>query len=90
MVEVNVGELRQNLSVYLEGITADRSIEVKEAGRVVAVIKALPPGSSDLDRLEAAGLLIRSKRSLKELGPPQGEISTGLTDALEEQRADLI
>lgn len=85
---VGVRELRQNLSVYLRRVARGETLEVTDRGRAVAILAPLPHASTPLQRLAAAGRATVPVGDLLELGPPGGRVSTKLSDALEEQRAE--
>jgi prevent-host-death family protein len=90
MERVGVRELRQQLSRYLRRVARGESLEVTERGRPVAVLAPLPQPTSPLARLVAEGKAVRPQRDLLELLPPRGTISTDLSDALREERADRL
>lgn len=69
MDSIGVRELRQNASEWLRRVEAGETIEIKNRGRVVALLKP-PPKRSRLEELEALGLLSRATGSLSDLGPP--------------------
>ena len=52
---VGVRELRQNLSVYLDRVKQGEALQVTEHGRVVAVLRPVPPNASRIDILIAQG-----------------------------------
>ena len=85
---VGVRELRQNLSVYLRRVKAGEALEVTDRGNVVALLVPLPDPDTPLDRLVASGRATRPAGHLAELGHPEGEPSTRLTDALQEEREE--
>ena len=87
---MGVRELRQNLSKYLERIKRGERLEVTEHGRPVAVLAPLPPAEGALARLVAAGRVKPHTRDLDALLPPKGPVSTTLSRALAEQRADRL
>jgi prevent-host-death family protein len=74
--QVGVRELRQNLSVYLARIARGETLEVTDRGVPVAILAPLPRPASALDRLAAAGLVIRARGDLLDLPrghrPPAG------------------
>ena len=90
MERVGVRELRQQLSRYLRRVARGESLEVTEHGRAVAVLAPLPQPTSPLARLVAEGKASRPQRDLLELLPPQGTISTDLSNALRDERADRL
>jgi prevent-host-death family protein len=85
---VGVRELRQNLSVHLRRVRAGATLEVTEHGRPVAVLAPLPPPTTALARLIAAGRATPARGDLLALGPPRGRPSTRVSDALRELRRD--
>ena len=54
---VGVRELRQNLSIYLDRVKQGAALQVTEHGRVVAVLRPVPPHASRYDILLAQGLI---------------------------------
>jgi len=84
--KVGVRELRQNLSVYLRRVKQGQHFEVTERGRSVALLTPLPEATSSLDLLIAAGRVTPASLSVEDLGPPTGEASTVLSDALAADR----
>lgn len=87
---VGVRELRQNLSKYLQRIKRGETLEVTDHGRPVAVLAPLPAASGPLERLIAAGRIARPERGLLAVLPPKGRISTRLSDALADERAERL
>jgi len=71
--DVGVGELRQNLSVYLRRVKAGETLEVKERGHGVAVLAPASVKATTLDRLIAAGGATAATGDLLDLGPPRGK-----------------
>ena len=89
-LRVGVRELRQNLSVYLRRVADGESFDVTERGRVVAVLAPRPEAAAPLDRLFASGRARRPKGDLRALGAPAGPVSSRLSDALQEARAERL
>ena len=87
---VGVRELRQNLSKYLRRVARGETLEVTDRGRAVAVLAPLPQPSSPLEQLLASGRVVRPEEDLMALLPPRGRISTRLSEALLEQRAERL
>lgn len=87
---MGVRELRQNLSVYLQRVKRGERLEVTERGRAVAVLAPLSESSSPLERLVDAGRASPPEGDVLALLPPRGSISTALSDALREERADRL
>lgn len=83
---VGVRELRQNLSVYLDRVKAGEPLTVAERGQPVAMLVPLAPAASTVERLIASGRATRPTRTLAELGPPRGPISTKWSDLLRAMR----
>lgn len=71
MTSVGVRELRQNLSIYLDLVKQGRPLNVTVRGRVVAVLRPLPPEASRLDLLSAQGLVTPATRSIRDLPRPR-------------------
>jgi antitoxin (DNA-binding transcriptional repressor) of toxin-antitoxin stability system len=67
-----------------------RTLEVTDRGRPVAILGPLPEPVSPLDRLVAARRARRPGRDLEELLPPRGRVSTKLSEALLEERAERL
>ena len=83
-------ELRQNLSVYLDRVKQGEALEVTEHGRVVAVLRPVPPSASRLDILIAQGLVTPATKSIRDLPPPR-KLPPGarpVSDILEEMRSE--
>ncbi|MBI4261607.1 MAG: type II toxin-antitoxin system prevent-host-death family antitoxin [Actinobacteria bacterium] len=87
---VGVRELRQNLSKYLRRVERGERLEVTERGRPVAALVPLPVPSTPLERLVASGRATAPTRDLASLLPPEGPISTKLSEALAEERAERL
>jgi antitoxin (DNA-binding transcriptional repressor) of toxin-antitoxin stability system len=86
---VGVRELRQNLSVYLRRVRAGATLNVTEHGRTVALFAPAGAGSA-LERLIAAGRIVRGKGNLADLGVPRGRRTRRMSRALEVTRADRL
>lgn len=87
---MGIRELRQNLSRYLERVKRGERLEVTEHGRPVAILAPIPPTEGAMARLVAAGRVKPHSRDLDALLPPEGPISTALSRALADQRADRL
>lgn len=87
---VGVRELRQNLSVYLRRVKRGEHLEVTERGRAVAVLAPLPEASTPLEQLVSSGRASPPEGDLLEVLPPRGRVSTRLSDALREERAERL
>lgn len=87
---VGVRELRQDLSKYLRRVARGETLEVTDRGQPVAVLAPLPVASGPLERLIVDGRATRPSRDLLELLPPRGKVSTRLSDALSEERAERL
>ena len=86
--DVNVRELRQNISKYLVRVLKGERLRVLSRGRPVAILGPLTDGSGTVARLVAEGRLSPARGSLDELGPPlQVDVDTTISDALDEQRS---
>lgn len=58
-----MGELRQNLSVFLRRVAQGETLRVTDHGHPVALLSPIrTTGDEVLDRLEAQGLLVRGRR----------------------------
>jgi prevent-host-death family protein len=86
--KVGVRELRQNLSVYLRRVKAGEALEVTDRGNVVALLVPLPDPDTPLERLIASGRATRPVSSLANLPALEGNPSTKLSDALQEEREE--
>jgi len=87
---VGVRELRQHLSRYLRRVVRGETLEVTDRGRPVAVLAPLPEPSTPLDRLLAAGRIVRPDDDLIALLPPRGRVSTRLSEALLDERTERL
>src|SRR4028118_1594505 len=86
---VGVRELRQNLSRYLERVTAGERFEVTERNLPVAILAPLPGRASALERMITDGRVLPARLDLTELGPPPerpGEMT--LSEAPAEPRGE--
>lgn len=86
--DVNVRELRQNISKYLARVLKGERLRVLSRGTPVAILGPLTDGTGTVARLVAEGRLSPARGSIKELGPPlpsDGAIS--ISEALDEQRS---
>ena len=89
-VEVGVRELRQNLSVYLARLSEGTVYRVTDRGHAVALLIPLPKASTSVERLVATGRAEPAKRDLLSLGRPPGKVSSALSKALHDVRADRL
>ena len=87
---MGVRELRQNLSKYLRRVLEGETLQVTDRGKPVAVLAPLPQPKTRLERLIASGAVVVPEEDLMDLLPPKGPISTRLSDALREQRAERL
>ena len=87
---VGVRELRQNLSIYLGRVKQGAALQVTEHGRVVAVLRPVPPNASRYDILLAQGLITPATRSIRDLPPPRKMPpgSRPMSEILDEMRED--
>jgi prevent-host-death family protein len=87
---VGVRELRQNLSVYLDRVKQGAALQVTEHGRVVAVLRPVPPNASRYDILLALGLITPATKSIRDLPPPRKMPpgSRPMSEILDEMRED--
>ena len=87
---VGVRELRQNLSVYLDRVKQGAALQVTEHGRVVAVLRPVPPNASRYDILLAQGLITPATKSIRDLPPPRKMPpgSRPMSEILDEMRDD--
>ncbi len=69
MATVGVRELRQRASELLRRVEAGETIEVTDRGRPIAVLAPLPD-AEPLERLRAAGEVIRASGSIDDLPKP--------------------
>lgn len=87
---VGVRELRQNLSVYLKRVLKGETLEVTDRGEPVAILAPLPRVSSALDGLLALGRATPPTGDLLAVIPPKGRVSSRLSQALKEQKAERL
>jgi prevent-host-death family protein len=86
--DVNVRELRQNISKYLRRVLQGERLRVLSRGRPVAILGPLTDGSGVVARLVAEGRLAPARGTVDELGPPpEAGRGMAISDALEEQRS---
>ena len=87
---VGVRELRQNLSIYLDRVKQGAALQVTEHGRVVAVLRPVPPNASRYDILLAQGLITPATKSIRDLPPPRKMPpgSRPMSEILDEMRED--
>ena len=85
---VGIRELRQYLSRYLRRVAEGETLQVLDRGRPVAILAPLPEQASPVDKLVAAGRLTRARRCIQDLGRPEDKVSSRLSRALSEQRAE--
>jgi prevent-host-death family protein len=88
--QVGIRELRQNLSKYLRRVLEGETLQVTDRGKPVAVLAPLPQPKTRLERLIASGEVVMPEENLMDLLPPEGPISTELSDALREQRRERL
>jgi prevent-host-death family protein len=61
--DIGVGELRQNLSVFLRRVAQGETLRVTDHGHPIALLSPIrTTGDEVLDRLEAQGVLVRGRR----------------------------
>lgn len=65
-------------------------LEVTDHGRPVAILAPLGPAENSLDRLISAGRVRPPTSDLLALLPPTGNVTTRMSDALQEERADRL
>jgi prevent-host-death family protein len=87
---VGVRELRQNLSIYLERVSAGEVLRVTDRGRAVALLVPLPAAATTVERLIASGRATAPQTDLLGLGPPTVRSRKSITDALKEIRDDRL
>lgn len=86
--DVNVRELRQNLSKYLVRVGRGERLRVLSRGRPVAILAPLHDGEGPIARLTAEGRLTPARGTVGGLGAPlPADAGPGLSDALDEQRS---
>jgi prevent-host-death family protein len=88
MDSIGVRQLQQNAATTVERVRLGESIEVTVRGRPVA--RLVPVSGTLLDRLEAAGTVIRASGNLSDLGPPRVRMPRGesASKRLARMRAD--
>ena len=85
--DVNVRELRQNISKYLRRVIQGERLRVLSRGRPVAILGPLTDGSGPITRLVAEGRLAPARGTVGDLGAPiEAGAAMSISDALEEQR----
>lgn len=72
MNQVGIRELKQNASAVVARVAAGETLVITDRHRPVAQLTPLP--QSTLEQLRAAGLVRPAKRSLAELGMPEGDV----------------
>jgi prevent-host-death family protein len=87
---VDLEELQQHLTLYLQRVARGEKLEVLEHGKPVAILS--PPDPADaLDRLAGRGMIQSYPRQdLLELGPPPSSLHVegrSASEALAEMRA---
>jgi prevent-host-death family protein len=86
--DVNVRELRQNISKYLRRVEKGERLRVLSRGRPVAILGPLADGEGPIAQLITEGRLTPARGTLVELGAPlDADTEVTITDALEEQRS---
>ena len=88
--QVGVRELRQNLSKYLRRVQRGERLEVTEHGVPVAVLAPIGQPTTTMERLIAAGRVTAPRADLLTQLPPRGRVSTGTSEALEDERAERL
>ncbi|HEV7515296.1 MAG TPA: type II toxin-antitoxin system prevent-host-death family antitoxin [Thermoanaerobaculia bacterium] len=87
--QVGVRELRQNLSRYLDRVTAGERFEITDRNLPVAILAPLPGPNSVLEGLVAAGRIVPARLALSALGPPPDlPYEKPISEALAEQRRE--
>lgn len=93
MTTVSISSLKANLSRYLRHVRRGGEIQILDRGVPVARLIAPRPGGDDAvrDRLIADGLLRpRSGPAASILDQPPMKLSTSISQALAEDRADRL
>jgi prevent-host-death family protein len=86
---LGVRAMRQNLSVYLRRVGSGETFEVTARGRPVAVLGPIDDRLTPIERLVASGRASLPEGDLLKLGPPpKVGRARGLSQALQEQRAE--
>ncbi len=92
--QVQVRELRQNLSVYLDRVVAGETLEVTSRGRPVAVLAPLPQPATLTARLVAAGRATAATRKPADLTPIRrlrpSTLGRRLQRAIDQARGDAV
>ena len=88
---VDVGELRQDTSRYVELVKAGRRVPVTEEGKVIAYLVPAQETGTVLDRMRAAGQVRPARGDLMDLFPPPPgtkSLSETLLEMRDEERYD--
>jgi antitoxin (DNA-binding transcriptional repressor) of toxin-antitoxin stability system len=85
---VDVGELRQHASRYVEMVKAGQRVPVTEEGEVIAYLVPAHEMGTVLDRMRAAGQVRAARGNLMDLlpPPPAPPAAKSLTETLLEMR----
>ncbi len=89
-IEVGVRELRQNLSVYLNRLSKGTVFRVTDRGQAVALLIPMPSAATTVERLIATGRADRARRDILSLGRPPGKVTSAVSKALRDVRADRL
>jgi prevent-host-death family protein len=88
MERIGIRELQQHASSWIRRAAAGETLEVTDRGRPVARLTPLPPDTG-IRTLEAAGLIHRGRRDLRNLEPvPAKPDTTSISGALDALRHD--
>lgn len=88
---VGVRELRQNASSILEELLrSGESVTITNHGRPMATLHPMTPDLQWREQLIAEGKLVPGKGSLADIAPLSSMESTGLSDLVEEDRAERL
>ena len=88
---MGVRELRQNLSIYLDRVKKGEALTVTEHGQAVAVLQPLPPATTVLARLVAAGRATSPTRAVSALRRPlEVALAKPLSEILDELRDERL
>ncbi|WP_460465558.1 type II toxin-antitoxin system Phd/YefM family antitoxin [Arthrobacter pigmenti] len=88
---VGVRELRQNASSILEELLrSGESVTITNHGRPMATLHPMTPDLQWREQLIAEGKLAPGKGSLADVVPLSPTDSTGLSDLVEEDRAERL
>ncbi len=93
MDTVSISALKANLSHYLRHVRRGGEVQILDRGAPVARLVAPGPGDEDAvrDRLVREGILRPgSRRAASILDDPPLNLSTSISKALDEDRADRI